>query len=255
METPNKVLNDFIASITTEPLLIDHCRRQGGKSGNKAHARPMIVRFHIPILSWPQETLEWVSELVYLTSLLNSQGLMSDRQGARQWDEWWKCPRLEYTGFRIRDPVVWSRVFYRSTKRTALSINFGINVSNYKAAMNGWKIFLLKSNKKHSAFTLLWNRQKDRWYEGQANGWQTYQLQRVYWQWITSDYCLKLWSPSPCMLSEQTSVSASVEETACLATFIRPLSQQTTSCTSVEKKWISTKKNLWTLATKQRRIP
>ncbi len=62
---------------------------------------------------------EWVSELVYLTSLLNSQGLMSDGPVAGQWDEGWKGPRHEYTGFRTRDPVVWSRVFYRSTKRTA----------------------------------------------------------------------------------------------------------------------------------------
>ncbi len=61
---------------------------------------------------------EWVSELVYLTSLLNSQGLMSDGPGAGQWDEGWKCSRLEYTGFRIPDPVAWSRVFYRSTKRS-----------------------------------------------------------------------------------------------------------------------------------------
>ncbi len=58
---------------------------------------------------------EWVSELVYLTSLLNSQGLMSDGPVAEQWDEGWNGPRHEYTGFRTRDPVVWSRVFYRST--------------------------------------------------------------------------------------------------------------------------------------------
>ena len=45
---------------------------------------------------------------------------MSDGPGAGQWDEGWKGPRHEYTGFRTRDPVVWSRVFYRSTKRTAL---------------------------------------------------------------------------------------------------------------------------------------
>ncbi len=44
---------------------------------------------------------ECVSELVYLTSLLNSQGLMSDRPGAGQWYEGWKCPRLEYTGFEV----------------------------------------------------------------------------------------------------------------------------------------------------------
>ncbi len=31
--------------------------------------------------------LKEVSELLYLTSLLNSQGLMSDRPGAGQWDE------------------------------------------------------------------------------------------------------------------------------------------------------------------------
>ncbi len=31
-----------------------------------------------------------------------------------------KCPRLEYTGFRTRDQVVWSRVF--STTRTVLSL-------------------------------------------------------------------------------------------------------------------------------------
>ncbi len=59
---------------------------------------------------------KWVSELVYLTSLLNRQGFM----GARQWDEGWICDWLEYTGFRTWDPVVWSRVFYRSTKRIAL---------------------------------------------------------------------------------------------------------------------------------------
>ncbi len=45
-----------------------------------------------------------LSELVYLTSLLNSQGLMSDGFGAGQWDEGWKTPRLEFTGFRTRDP-------------------------------------------------------------------------------------------------------------------------------------------------------
>ncbi len=39
---------------------------------------------------------EWVSELVYLMSLLNSQGLMSDRPGAGQWDEGWKGPRHEW---------------------------------------------------------------------------------------------------------------------------------------------------------------
>ncbi len=60
---------------------------------------------------------------VYLTSLLNHvnrQGLMSDGPGARQWDEGWECPRREYTRFRTRDPVVWSRVFYCSTKPTVL---------------------------------------------------------------------------------------------------------------------------------------
>ena len=62
---------------------------------------------------------KWVSELVYLTSLLNSQGLMSDGPGTGQWDEGWKCPRLEYTGVLSRYPVVWSGVFYRSTKRRA----------------------------------------------------------------------------------------------------------------------------------------
>ncbi len=50
---------------------------------------------------------EWVSELVYLTSLLNSQCLMSDGPAAGQRDEGWKCPRLEYTGFPTRYPVVW----------------------------------------------------------------------------------------------------------------------------------------------------
>ncbi len=37
---------------------------------------------------------EWVSELVYLTSLLNSQSLMSNEPGAGQWNEGWKGPRL-----------------------------------------------------------------------------------------------------------------------------------------------------------------
>ncbi len=46
---------------------------------------------------------------------------MSDGPGAGQWNEGWKGPRHEYTGFRTRDPVVWSRVFYRSTKRTKLA--------------------------------------------------------------------------------------------------------------------------------------
>ena len=32
----------------------------------------------------PNVTTQWVSELVYLTSLLNSHGLMSDGPGARQ---------------------------------------------------------------------------------------------------------------------------------------------------------------------------
>ena len=61
-----------------------------------------------------EQLIDWVSELV------NSQGLMSDGPGGGQRDEGWKCPRLEYTGFRTREPVVWRRVFYRSTKRTAL---------------------------------------------------------------------------------------------------------------------------------------
>ncbi len=39
--------------------------------------------------------LRWMSELVYLTWLLNSQGFMSDGLGARQWDEGWKGPRIE----------------------------------------------------------------------------------------------------------------------------------------------------------------
>ncbi len=60
--------------------------------------------------------LSWV---VYSMSLLNSQGLMSDGLSARQWDEGWKFPRFENTGFWTWDPVVWSRVFYCSTKRTA----------------------------------------------------------------------------------------------------------------------------------------
>ncbi len=64
-------------------------------------------------------TSEWVSELVYVMSLLNSQGLMSDGPGAGQWHEGRKGTRHEYTGFRTLDPVVWSRVFYRSTKHTA----------------------------------------------------------------------------------------------------------------------------------------
>ncbi len=49
-----------------------------------------------------------MGELVYLASLLNTQGLMSSGPGAGQCDERWQCPRLEYTGFRIRDPVVWN---------------------------------------------------------------------------------------------------------------------------------------------------
>ncbi len=60
----------------------------------------------------------WVA---YLTSLLNSQGLMSDGQAAGQ-DEGSKCPRLENPRFRTWDPVVWSQVCYRSTKRTAIMI-------------------------------------------------------------------------------------------------------------------------------------
>ncbi len=63
---------------------------------------------------------EWVSELVSLTSLLNSYSLMRDGLGVGQQNKGWKGLRLEYTGFRTRDPVVWSGVFYRSTKRTAL---------------------------------------------------------------------------------------------------------------------------------------
>ncbi len=35
---------------------------------------------------------------------------MWDGQGAGQWDEGWEGPRLEYTGFRTWDPVVWSRL-------------------------------------------------------------------------------------------------------------------------------------------------
>ncbi len=48
-----------------------------------------------------------MSELVYLniTSLLDSQSLMSNGPGVGQWDEGWKCPSLEYTGFRTRDPT------------------------------------------------------------------------------------------------------------------------------------------------------
>ena len=45
---------------------------------------------------------------------------MSDGPDGGWWDEGWKCPRLEYTEFQTRDPVVRSRVFYRSTKRTAV---------------------------------------------------------------------------------------------------------------------------------------
>ena len=63
-------------------------------------------------------TSKWVSELVYLTSLLNSQGFMSDGPGTGQWDEGWKAPRLEYTGCRTQNPVVWGWVFYCSTKHT-----------------------------------------------------------------------------------------------------------------------------------------
>ena len=59
---------------------------------------------------------ESVSELVYLTSLLDSQGLMIDGH----WYEGRKGPRHEYTGFRTREPVFWSRVFYRSTERTPI---------------------------------------------------------------------------------------------------------------------------------------
>ena len=64
-----------------------------------------------PCVEAPKDAFgkRWVTELVYLTSLLNSQGLMSDGQGAEQWAEGWKGPRLEYTGFRTRDPVVSSR--------------------------------------------------------------------------------------------------------------------------------------------------
>ncbi len=64
------------------------------------------------------EKSEVWSGLVYLTWLLSSQGLRSNWPGAGRWDGGWKGPRLEYTGFRTRDTVVWSRVFYRSTKRT-----------------------------------------------------------------------------------------------------------------------------------------
>ena len=60
----------------------------------------------------PRVELSW---FVYLTSLLNSQGLMSDGPAARQWHEGWKCHRLEYARFRTRDLVIWSGVFYRST--------------------------------------------------------------------------------------------------------------------------------------------
>ncbi len=72
----------------------------------------------------------WVSEWVYLTSLLNSQGLMSEGPGAGQWNEGWKGPRLEYTGFRTRDPMVWSRVFYPSTKRGGLLCGWGFKHFN-----------------------------------------------------------------------------------------------------------------------------
>ena len=34
-ETPDKVVNDFITSITTEPLLIDHCHRLGESLATK----------------------------------------------------------------------------------------------------------------------------------------------------------------------------------------------------------------------------
>ncbi len=43
---------------------------------------------------------------------------MSDGQGTGLWDEGLKGPRHEYTGFGTREPVVWSQVFYHSTKRT-----------------------------------------------------------------------------------------------------------------------------------------
>ncbi len=45
---------------------------------------------------------------------------MSEGPGAWQYGDTGFGPRLEYTGFRTQDPVVWSRVFYRSAKRTTL---------------------------------------------------------------------------------------------------------------------------------------
>ncbi len=73
-------------------------------------------RFHCECINkrWREKSMslvrrEW--ESVYLTSLLNSQGVMSDGPGTGQWDEGRKGPRHECTGFQTRDPVVWSRVF------------------------------------------------------------------------------------------------------------------------------------------------
>ncbi len=58
-----------------------------------------LVGYFIRLVSLLIITVE-MRLLAYLTSLINSHCLMSDGQGAGQWDEGWKCPRLEYTGFR-----------------------------------------------------------------------------------------------------------------------------------------------------------
>ncbi len=85
-----------------------------------------VTSIHIQACNdmWSEITSQkskWLGELVYLTSLLNSQGLIIDGAGAGGWDVGWKGPRHEYTGFPTGDPVVWSRMFYRSTKHTALA--------------------------------------------------------------------------------------------------------------------------------------
>ncbi len=58
-----------------------------------------LVGYFIRLVTLLIITVE-LSWLVYLGLLINSHSLMSDGQGAGQCDEGWKCPRLEYTGFR-----------------------------------------------------------------------------------------------------------------------------------------------------------
>ncbi len=69
-------------------------------------------------LGHSESVSEWIG--LFNVALNSHPGLMSDGPGAGQRDGGWKGPRHECTGFLTRTPVVWSQVFYCSTKRTAL---------------------------------------------------------------------------------------------------------------------------------------